>query len=95
MATGTFSARYMRIFYRDGVFKAVLAVLVGTLTFSYGLLRRVEANSVPSFGVTLAGFFLAVGVLLFLSSSTAPSTGCVPSRSRRLSPTPAGVRSLR
>ena len=66
MATGTFSARYMRIFYRDGVFKAVLAVLVGTLTFSYGLLRRVEANSVPSFGVTLAGFFLAVGVLLFL-----------------------------
>ena len=38
MATGTFSARYMRIFYRDRLLKAVLAVLVGTLTFSYGLL---------------------------------------------------------
>jgi uncharacterized membrane protein len=66
MATGTFSARYMRIFYRDGLLKAVLAVLVGTLTFSYSLLRRVEEGSVPSLGVTLAGFFLATGVLLFL-----------------------------
>ena len=66
MATGTFSARYMRIFYRDGLLKAVLAVLVGTLTFSYALLRRVEQNSVPSLGVTLAGFLLSTGVLLFL-----------------------------
>jgi uncharacterized membrane protein len=66
MATGTFSARYMRIFYRDPLLKFVLAVLVGTLTFSYSLLRRVEENSVPSLGVTLAGFFLAGGVLLFL-----------------------------
>jgi len=66
MATGTFSARYMRIFYRDGMLKAVLAVLVGTLTFSYSLLRRVEEGSVPSLGVTLAGFLLAMGVLLFL-----------------------------
>src|SRR4051812_11089040 len=41
MATGTFSARYMRIWYRDGILKAVLAVLVGTFTFSYSLLRRV------------------------------------------------------
>jgi uncharacterized membrane protein len=66
MATGTFSARYMRIFYRDRLLKAVLAVLVGTLTFSYSLLRRVEQDSVPSLGVTLAGFLLAAGVLLFL-----------------------------
>jgi uncharacterized membrane protein len=66
MATGTFSARYMRLFYRDRVLKSVLAVLVGTLTFSYGLMRRIEAGSVPSFGVTLAGFFLATGVGLFL-----------------------------
>ncbi len=66
MATGTFSARYMRLFYRDRLLKAVLAVLVGTLTFSYSLLRRVEENSVPSLGVTLAGFLLAGGVLLFL-----------------------------
>jgi uncharacterized membrane protein len=66
MATGTFSARYMRIFYRDRLLKVVLAVLVGTLTFSYSLLRRIEESSVPSLGVTLAGFFLAAGVLLFL-----------------------------
>ena len=57
MATGTFSARYLRLFYRDRVLKAVLAVLVGTTTFSFGLLRRVEEDSVPDFGVTLAGFF--------------------------------------
>src|SRR6187200_3268431 len=66
MATGTFSARYMRIFYRDRLLKVVLAVLVGTLTLSYSLLRRIEASSVPSLGVTLAGFCLAAGVLLFL-----------------------------
>jgi uncharacterized membrane protein len=66
MATGTFSARYMRLFYRDRVLKAVLAVLVGTMTFSYGLLRHVEENSVPHFGVTVAGFLLAAGVAMFL-----------------------------
>ena len=66
MATGTFSARYMRIFYRDRVFKAVLAVLIGTLTFSYTLLRHIEANSVPNLGVTLAGVFLGIGIILFL-----------------------------
>ena len=66
MATGTFSARYLRLFYRDRVLKAVLAVLVGTTTFSFGLLRRVEEDSVPDFGVTLAGFFIAAGVALFL-----------------------------
>ena len=31
MATGTFSARYMRLWYRDNVFKATLAVLLGTM----------------------------------------------------------------
>jgi uncharacterized membrane protein len=66
MATGTFSARYLRIFYRDWVFKAVLAVLVGTFIFSYTLLRHVEADSVPNVGVTLAGAFLGLGVLLFV-----------------------------
>jgi uncharacterized membrane protein len=32
MATGTFSARYMRIWYRDRLLKAVLTMLAGTLT---------------------------------------------------------------
>ena len=66
MATGTFSARYMRLWYRDRMLKAVLAVLVGTLTFSFSLLRRIESNSVPSLGVTLAGILVVVGLVLFL-----------------------------
>ena len=65
MATGTFSARYMRLWYRDGVLKATLAVLLGTLIFAYSLLRRID-ESVPDLGVTLAGFFLGLGLLLFL-----------------------------
>ncbi|HEY7399020.1 MAG TPA: DUF2254 family protein, partial [Gaiellaceae bacterium] len=46
MATGTFSARYMRLWYRDRVLKAVLAWLLGTLTFSYALLRRTDTGKV-------------------------------------------------
>ena len=65
MATGTFSARYMRLWYRDFALKATLAVLLGTMLFSYSLLRRID-ESVPNFGVTLAGFFMAFGLLLFL-----------------------------
>ena len=66
MSTNTFSARYMRIFYRDRAFKAVLAVLIGTFTFSYTLMRNVEENDVPDLGVTLAGAFLGLGILLFV-----------------------------
>jgi uncharacterized membrane protein len=66
MATGTFSARYMRIFYRDWAFKAVLGVLIGTFTFSYTLMRHVEEDDVPNLGVTLAGVFLGLGLLLFV-----------------------------
>ena len=65
MATGTFSARYMRLWYRDSVFKATLAVLLGTMTFSYSLLRRID-ETVPDLGVTAAGFLMAAGLLLFL-----------------------------
>jgi uncharacterized membrane protein len=66
MSTGTFSARYMRLWYRDGALKAVLSVLVGTFLYSYSLLRRVQGDSVPSLGVSLAGFFLGAGLILFL-----------------------------
>jgi uncharacterized membrane protein len=66
MSTNTFSARYMRIFYRDRAFKAVLAVLIGTFTFSYTLMRHVEDDSVPNVGVTFAGAFLGMGILLFV-----------------------------
>ncbi len=66
MATSTFSARYMRLLYREPILKFLLAVLVGTLMFSFGLLRRVEEDSVPDLGVTAAGVFVFLGVVLFL-----------------------------
>jgi uncharacterized membrane protein len=66
MATGTFSARYLRLWYRDRMLRASLAVLVGTLVFSFSLLRRIESNFVPNIGVTVAGVLLVVSVLLFL-----------------------------
>ncbi|WCB95187.1 hypothetical protein DSM104299_03930 [Baekduia alba] len=66
MATGTLSARYMRLWYRDPLQKAVLAGFVGTFAFAYSLLRRVGPTSVPSLGVTMAGLFVAVSLVLFL-----------------------------
>ena len=45
MAMGRFSARVMRLWYRDPLLKLTLAVLVGTLTFSFSLLRRIDATS--------------------------------------------------
>lgn len=66
MATGTFSARYMRLWYRDRVLKGLLATVVGMLAFSFALLRRVEASFVPNLGVSVAGLLLVASLLLFL-----------------------------
>jgi uncharacterized membrane protein len=66
MATGTFSARYLRLWYRDRVLKLLLALLVGTLAFSLALLKRVENNFVPNLGVTAAGFLVVASLLLFV-----------------------------
>jgi uncharacterized membrane protein len=66
MASGTFSARSMRLWYRDPVLKGVLAVLIGTLAYSFSLLRRIESEFVPDLGVTLAGVLLIVGLVLFV-----------------------------
>jgi uncharacterized membrane protein len=66
MASGTFSPRYMRILYRDPMLKALLAVLVGTTTFSFALLRRTESQSVPDLGVTASGGLVLVSLILFL-----------------------------
>jgi uncharacterized membrane protein len=65
-AVSTFSPRYMRLWYRDRLLKLTLAALVGTLTFALGLLRDIEEDFVPNFGVTVAGWLTAVGLLLFL-----------------------------
>jgi uncharacterized membrane protein len=67
MATGTFSARIMRLWYRDGMLKATLAVLVGTLTFSFSVLRRIDDDFVPDLGVTLSGFFVSLSLLFFIA----------------------------
>ena len=66
MATGTFSARYMRLWYRDRVLKLLLALLIGTLAFSLALLKRVENNFVPNLGVTVAGFLVVASLLVFV-----------------------------
>ena len=66
MATGTFSARIMRLWYRDSMLKATLAVLVGTLTFSFSVLRRIEDDFVPDVGVTLSGFLVSLSLLFFI-----------------------------
>jgi uncharacterized membrane protein len=66
MATGTFSARYMRIWYRDPLLKATLSVLVGTLAFSFSLLRQVGTKTVPNIGISVAGFLLVFSLVLFL-----------------------------
>ncbi len=64
-ATNTFSARYMRLWYRDRVLKAVLAVLLCTLTLSFTLLRHI-GDTTPNLGILVAGTSLGVGVVLFL-----------------------------
>jgi thiol reductant ABC exporter CydC subunit len=66
MTTGTFSARYMRLWYRDRMLKVLLAMLVGTLAFSFSLMRHVETNFVPNIGTTLAGLLLILCLLVFL-----------------------------
>jgi uncharacterized membrane protein len=66
MATGTFSARYMRLWYRDRLLKLVLALLLLTLTFSFSLLTTVETGSVPNLGVTTAGFLAVATLGLFM-----------------------------
>jgi uncharacterized membrane protein len=66
MATGTFSARVLRLWYRDPLLKATLAVLVGTLTFSFSVLRQIDDDAVPDLGVTLAGLLISVSILIFI-----------------------------
>jgi uncharacterized membrane protein len=65
-ATGIFSPRYMRVWYRDGRLKLVLAELVGTLIFCISVIRRIQPDAVPDISVSMAGLGVAVGLLLFL-----------------------------
>lgn len=65
-STSQFSARYMRLVYRDRLLKAVLAVLVGTFAYSFVLLRRVGETESPDLGLVIVGALVLLGVLLFL-----------------------------
>ncbi len=65
-ATGTLSPRYMRLWYRDRLQKAVLATFAGTFTFAFSLLRRVEDDFVPDIGVSVAGTAVAASIGLLL-----------------------------
>src|SRR4051812_43982538 len=67
MATQTLSPRFMRLWYRDGLQKAVLGTFVGTLTYALLLLRAVGPQSVPDIGVTIAALAVTVSVVLFLA----------------------------
>ncbi len=66
MATGTFSPRYMRLWYRDPMLKLVLAELIGTLTFALAVIRQVQPESVPDLSVSLAALGVVLGLLLFM-----------------------------
>ncbi len=66
MATGTFSARIMRLWFRDRILKVALAVLIGTLTFSFSVLGRIDDDFVPDLGVTLSGVFISLSLLVFI-----------------------------
>ena len=66
MVNGTFSPRYMRLWYRDPVLKATLALLAGTLTFAFSMLRRIEPNFVPNAGVSTAGVLMVADLIVFL-----------------------------
>lgn len=65
-STSQFSARYMRLVYRDRLLKAVLAVMVGTFAYSFVLLRRVGETESPNLGLVVVGALVLLGVLLFL-----------------------------
>jgi uncharacterized membrane protein len=66
VATTTFSARYMRLWYRDRVLKVLLALLIGTLSFSFTVLRHVEASFIPNLGTSIAGLLLLLSLMLFV-----------------------------
>lgn len=66
MATGTFSARYMRLWYRDAMLKVLLTLLVGTLSFSFMTMRFVGTASSPDLSVSLAALGVTLSLLLFV-----------------------------
>ena len=58
--------RSLRIWYRDPMLKAVLAVLTGTFMFTFAEIRRITPDQVPNVGVIVAGFAQVASILMFL-----------------------------
>jgi uncharacterized membrane protein len=63
---GTFSPRYMRIWYRGRLLKSTLTLLIGTLALSFALLPHVSSDFVPNYGITVAGILVVLSLVLFL-----------------------------
>ena len=66
MATGTFSARILRLWFRDHILKVTLAILAGTLTYSFAILQRIDDDFVPNLAVTLAGVLISLSLVAFI-----------------------------
>ena len=65
-ATGTLSPRYMQLWHRDRLQKAVLAMFAGSFTYAFSLLRHVRDDSVPNLGVAGGGVAVAASLVLLL-----------------------------
>ncbi|MET8897466.1 DUF2254 domain-containing protein [Streptomyces albogriseolus] len=65
-ATSTLSPRYMRLWYRNPLQKAVLSLFAATFAFAFTLLHRIGPDTVPDLGVTLAGLAVAVSLVMLL-----------------------------
>jgi uncharacterized membrane protein len=65
-ATGAFAAGITPPWYPDTHFKVLLAVLVGTLTFSFWGIGHVVEGDVPHLSVSAAGVGLAIGLVLLV-----------------------------
>jgi uncharacterized membrane protein len=77
-STSQFSARYMRLVYRDRLLKAVLAVLVGTFAYSFVLLRRVGETEAPTSASSWSAGSSSSHSSSSSSSSRACCSGCAP-----------------
>jgi uncharacterized membrane protein len=65
-ATASLSPRFMRLWYRQRLQKAVLATFAGTFAFAFSNLRRVNNTFIPDIGVTVAGVACSASLVMLL-----------------------------
>ena len=66
MTTGTFSARYMRLWYRDLLLKGLIATRIRILSYSYTAIRFVGDDFVPDITVTVSAAAVILSLLYFV-----------------------------